>query len=50
MPGKVSVKGDGLELEGVGMEIVLDEEKMRLLKKVRTKLEPRRMESKRARG
>lgn len=50
LPGKVTVKGDGLELEGVGMEIGLDEEKMRLLKKVKTKLEPRRMESKRARG
>ena len=40
LPGKVTVKGDGMELEGVGMEIALDDEKMRLLQKVRTNLQP----------
>lgn len=50
LPGKVTVKGDGMELEGVGMEIVLDEEKIRLLKKVKTKLEPGRLENKRTRA
>lgn len=50
LPGKVSVKGDGMELEGVGMEISLDDEKMRLLQKVRTKLVPERLESKRTRA
>ena len=50
LPGKVTVKGDGLELEGIGMEINLDDEKMRMLNKVRTKLEPERMGSKRARA
>ncbi len=50
LPGKVTVKGDSLELEGIGMEINLDDEKMRMLNKVRTKLEPERMESKRARA
>lgn len=50
LPGKVTVKGDSLELEGIGMEINLDDEKMRMLNKVRTKLEPGRMESKRARA
>ncbi len=50
LPGKVNVKGDGMELEGVGMEINLDDEKMRLLQKVRTKLVPERLESKRARA
>ena len=50
LPGKVSVKGDGMELEGVGMEINLDDEKMRLLQKVKTRLEPERLEKKRARA
>ncbi|MEK7334001.1 MAG: LPS export ABC transporter periplasmic protein LptC [Candidatus Binatota bacterium] len=50
LPGKVTVKGDSLELEGIGMEINLDDEKMRMLNKVRTKLEPERMGSKRARA
>ncbi|MBI2352344.1 MAG: LPS export ABC transporter periplasmic protein LptC [Deltaproteobacteria bacterium] len=50
LPGKVTVKGDSLELEGIGMEINLDDENMRMLNKVRTKLEPGRMESKRARA
>ena len=49
-PGKVTVKGDSFELEGIGMEINLDDEKMRMLNKVRTKLEPERLESKRARA
>lgn len=39
-PGKVTLKGDGLELEGVGMEIGLQDEKIRLLQKVRTRLQP----------
>ena len=50
LPGKVNVKGDGMELEGIGMEINLDDEKMRLLQKVRTKVVPERLESKRARA
>lgn len=50
LPGKVNVKGDGMELEGVGMEINLDDEKMRLLQKVKTKLVPERLESKKGRA
>ena len=50
LPGKVSVKGDGMELEGVGMEINLDDEKMRLLNKVKTRIELERMERKKARA
>jgi LPS export ABC transporter protein LptC len=49
LPGKVAMKGDGMELEGVGMEISLDDEKMRLLQKVRTKVEPQKLESRRTR-
>lgn len=39
-PGRVILKGNGLELEGIGMEITLSDEKLRLLQKVRTKIEP----------
>jgi len=38
-PGRVALKGEGLELEGVGMEIALQDEKIRLLRQVRTKLQ-----------
>ncbi len=48
LPGKVTVQGEGLELEGVGMEIALQDEKMRLLQKVKTKLEPELWENSRA--
>ena len=49
LPGKVAVKSDGMELEGVGMEIALDDEKMRLLQKVRTRIEPQKLEKRKAR-
>ena len=50
LPGKVTVKGGGMELEGIGMEMNLDDEKMRLLNKVKTRLEPQQLERKRARA
>lgn len=40
LPGRVTLTGKGMELEGVGMEISLHEEKLRLQRQVRTKLEP----------
>lgn len=43
LPGKVNLKGDGLELDGVRMEIALQDQKMRLLQNVRTKLHPERL-------
>ncbi|MFQ5904147.1 MAG: LPS export ABC transporter periplasmic protein LptC, partial [Candidatus Binatia bacterium] len=49
LPGRVTVKGDGLELEGVGMEIALQEEKIRLLQRVRTKLQPELLGNRRGR-
>lgn len=49
-PGKVILKGDGLELEGVGMEIALQDEKIRFLQKVKTKIEPERLGNKRGRS
>ncbi len=45
LPGKVVIKGDGMELEGVGMQIALDDEKLRLLAHVKTKIEPERLQS-----
>jgi LPS export ABC transporter protein LptC len=46
-PRKVIVRGQGLELEGVGMELSLQDEKIRLLDKVRTKIRPDQLENKR---
>lgn len=43
-PGRVNLKGEGVELEGVGMEIDLEGEKMRVLQKVKTKIAPARLE------
>ncbi len=43
LPGKVSLKGEGLELEGVGMTIALQDQKLRLQSKVKTKIEPARL-------
>ena len=40
LPGRVTVKGNGMELEGVNMEVSIDDDKMRLLKNVTTKIEP----------
>lgn len=40
LPGKVTLKGKGLELEGVGMEISLQDEKLQLHQKVKTRFEP----------
>lgn len=41
-PGKVILKGEGLELEGVGMELSLEDQKFRILENVKTKLYPDR--------
>lgn len=49
-PGKVTVEGEGLKLEGVGMEIALQDEKIRLLQKVKTKLQPELLGNKRVRS
>ena len=48
--GRVSLKGDGVELEGVGMEMDLEDEKIRLLQKVKTRLQPEKLEKVRSRG
>ena len=43
MPGKVTITGDGMELEGMRMEVALGSQKMRLLSNVKTKLEPAKL-------
>lgn len=48
LPGKVAIKGDGMELEGVGMQITLDDERLRLLAQVKTKIEPERLKNRRS--
>ena len=40
LPGQVSVRGAGMELDGSHMEISLNDDKMRLNQGVRTKVEP----------
>jgi len=50
LPGKVSLKGDGLELEGMEMEISLKDDKIRLHKKVKTKLQPEQLGNKRGKS
>lgn len=44
-PGKVILRGDGLELEAVGMEIALQDEKLRLLGEVKTRLQPDKLKN-----
>lgn len=44
-PGKVTLQAEGLEVEGVGMVIGLEEEKVRLTKEVKTRLQPNRLEN-----
>ena len=45
LPGLVKVKGDGLELEGIGMDVTLDDEKLRLSRNVRSRMEPGRLKN-----
>ena len=44
LPGRVSVRGAGMELDGSHMEVSLDDEKMRLNNDVKTKVEPDKLQ------
>ncbi|HEY3302036.1 MAG TPA: LPS export ABC transporter periplasmic protein LptC [Candidatus Binatia bacterium] len=44
LPGRVSVRGAGMELDGSHMEVSLDDEKMRLNRDVKTKVEPDKLQ------
>lgn len=43
LPGRVSVRGAGMELDGSQMEVTLDDQKVKLNRDVKTKVEPERM-------
>jgi len=47
--GKVAMKGEGLEMEGVGAEISLRDQKIRLQSDVKTRIEPKLLERNRIR-
>ena len=44
LPTKTTIISNGLELQGSSMEVELEEKKMRMLRDVKTKLEPDKME------
>ena len=46
-PGKVTVSGKGLKLEGEGMEISIRDEKIRFFNRVKTRIQPDQFEKKR---
>ncbi len=46
-PGKVTVSGKGLELEGEGMELSIRDEKIQFFNRVRTRIQPDQFEKKR---
>jgi len=46
LPSKATVVGEGLQLEGSSMEVELEEKKIRLLRNVKTKLEPEKLAKK----
>jgi LPS export ABC transporter protein LptC len=43
MPSRTTVVGDGLEVEGSRMEVELEDQKVRLLQNVKTKIEPQKI-------
>jgi LPS export ABC transporter protein LptC len=49
-PGKVTMIGDGLELEGSSMEVALENQTVRLDRNVKTKLEPDKLSKKKNRA
>lgn len=50
LPGKVTITGEGLELEGVRMEVALESQKMRLLSDVKTRLQPEKLEKRKSKS
>ena len=46
-PSRTTMVGEGLELEGSSMEVELDDRKVRLLRNVKTKIEPNKLAKKR---
>lgn len=50
MPHRTTVVGEGLEVEGSRMEVELEAKKVRLLRNVKTKIEPQKLEQQKRRS
>ena len=50
LPGRTTVIGEGISLEGARMEVELEEKKIRMIKAVRTKIEPDKLAKKKNRA
>jgi LPS export ABC transporter protein LptC len=50
MPQRTTLTGEGLELQGASMEVDLGESKVRLLRDVKTKLEPEKLAKQKAKS
>jgi len=46
LPNRTTVVGEGLSLEGARMEVEMEEKKIRLLRNVKTKIEPEKLKKK----
>ena len=46
LPNRTTVAGEGIELEGARMEVEIQDKKIRLLRAVKTKIEPEKMAKK----
>lgn len=46
LPGRTTVVGEGISLEGARMEVELEEKKIRMIQSVRTKIEPEKLAKK----
>lgn len=49
-PGKVTLKGEGLELEGIGMELSLEDQRVHILENVKTMLYPDQWKNKKGKS
>jgi hypothetical protein len=50
MPQRTTLTGEGLQLQGASMEVDLGESKVRLLRDVKTKLEPEKLAKQKAKS
>jgi LPS export ABC transporter protein LptC len=48
LPNRTTVVGDGIAIEGARMEVELEEKKIRLIRSVKTKIEPEKLGKKKA--
>ena len=48
LPNRTTVVGDGISLEGARMEVELEDKKIRMIREVKTKIEPDKLGKKKA--